>query len=381
MKRFTGFAVLVMSLTVLSSCGGAGVSDAKINGGEVTIETFSNSLYEPDETKAPAETIGEISFEEPAAEPEEENAPPEESFEFPPEFFEEMAEIVKNYGLNEGCDDTDECLCEPERETVAEDGTVTEPRAKTMSVYFCDLESGYEYMLNPGAHYPVASTVKIPFCTYIYQKIDAGEIDPEQVLTYEQRHYFGGTGVIVEGDFGQQFTVSELLTLAITRSDNVAYEMLKDIVSLDELSEFLIEKGCDHETDVRTSKQKICCRSAGVYGKIMAEYLRSDGASVEKFKEDLLNTRLKMIVADSPVYRKYGWAGYSFHDIAYVDAKRPYVLAILTNLENEGNSDLVLFRDVSKLIERYSQGDKNYKREECKWRGEIFMVSFTIAMP
>ena len=106
---------------------------------------------------------------------------------------------------------------------------------------------------------------------------------------------------------------------------------------------------------MRKSKQKICCESAGAYGRILARYLRSGGEWVDVFKEDLLNTRLKMIRSEYNVYRKYGWAGFSFHDIAYVDAPRPYILAVLTNLEGEQQSDYDFYKELSALFEEYTQ--------------------------
>ena len=63
------------------------------------------------------------------------------------------------------------------------------------------------------------------------------------------------------------------------------------------------------------------------------------------------------------MYRKYGWAGFSFHDVAFVNAPRPYLLAILSNLENTDNTDLVVFRDISKLIEKYLGSDDWEKPE------------------
>ena len=354
-RRFLGLAAAAISAALLCGCRGADIAvsaggpglpettDAPITDSGITLRTEP----ERSDTTEPAEEVSEVYIPE--------TEPAAEQFELPAEFYEKMNGILEKYSLNIGCDGTEECSCRPEYEEYDADGNVTVPRSGTVSVYFLDINSGFEYELNPGAHYPIASTVKIPFCTMIYQKIDEGIIDPEQVLTYEERHYFGGSGVIVEGDFGQQFTVRELLQLAITRSDNIAYEMLKDILPWEEFSEYLTLNGCTHEQDVRLSKQKICCESAGAYGRILADYLTGGGQSVELFKEDLQNTRVPMIVSDYPVYRKYGWAGFSFHDIAYVDAPRPYVLAILTNFTGEGASDYKFFAEVTALLEEYCE--------------------------
>lgn len=366
MRVKAGFLALLLTASLMSGCG----SPEKMPepgtkmGGEVMIETFllpetsavttvTEDTYAYSETSCSSTMTEAVTLEteEFSEQPEIQSAG---EYEFPQEFYDKLSEILSENGLNPDCDGSYECSCEPEKEETDSEGNVTEPRKKALSIYFKDISSGGEFILNPGAHYPIASTVKIPFCVLIYKKIESGEIDPEQVLVYEKRHYFEGTGEIVKGDFGQEFTVAELLELAITVSDNVAYEMLKDLVSWDEFSEYLSENGCSHPEDIRKSKQKICCESAGAYGRVLSEYLTSDGEYVEKFKEDLLNTRLKMIVSSYPVYRKYGWAGFSFHDIAYVDAPKPYILAILSNLENNDNEDLDIFRDISELFEEYT---------------------------
>ena len=358
MKQSIGFAVLVLSMILLCACRGADISvpeDTKKR--EVTVETFGTTTEtEPTQEDTFFIDTSPQTTPEPAAVTEPEPEPEFiEEFEFPEEFYTRMEGLLEKYGLNEDCDNTPECSCEPEHEVIDEDDNVIEPRKKSVSIYFYDINSGFEYVLNPGAHYPIASTVKIPFCTLIYERIAAGELDPETVLTYEERHFFEGTGEIVLGDFGQEYTVSQLLSLAITISDNVAYEMLRDVLNWDDFSQYLAENGCTHEQDIRRYKQKICSESAGAYGRILARFLRSDSEYAEVFKTDLSNTRLKMLVSDYPIYRKYGWAGYSFHDIAYVDAPRPYILAVLSNLENEENADLVVFRDISRLIEEFSQ--------------------------
>lgn len=381
MRRFIGFAAIVTGVLMLVSCRGADISISKgeeppVSAPQITLYTTSaedtqpaetqsdgsassaDETYRTDEQEITLPPVEQDTTSSTIEAPYEAVTEPLEEFELPEEFYPLMDAILEKYHLNLNCDGSENCACKPEYEVTAEDGTVIEPREKVVSVYFYDINSGFEYSLNPGAHYPVASSVKIPFCTLIYKKIAAGELSADTVLTYEQRHYFGGTGVIVQGEFGQQLTVSELLTLAVTRSDNVAYEMLKDLVTWEDFAEYLTEIGCTHPQDIRQSKQKLCCESAGAYGRDLAEFLRSGETVVDGYKADLLNTRVKMIVSDYPVYRKYGWTNFSFHDIAYVEAPRPYVLAVLTNLPGEAQEDYQMFREISRLIEKASQKEK-----------------------
>lgn len=294
---------------------------------------------------------------EPTTEPEpvvtEPVVPP---FEFPEEFYTRLNDIFIKYNLNLNCNgDPIKCTCKPEFEKIAEDGTVITPRDRVMSVYFYDIETGFETWINKGVHYPVASIVKIPYCVYIYEKLTSGEISPDLVLTYEKRHYFHGTGLIVKGSFGDQYTVLQLLKLAITESDNVAYEMLKDLSTWEEFTDYCIENGYTHETDTRAKYQKICLESAGASGRMLARFLRSDSPFVESFKYDLTHTKNRMITSTYTVYRKYGWTKFAFHDVAYIDAPHPYVLVVLTNIEGEERVDYVLYNEVSMLVEEFSQ--------------------------
>ena len=281
----------------------------------------------------------------------------------PPDFSEDFTislnDILTRYQLNLNCDGNPEkCTCKPEFEEISEDGTVLTPRDRVLSLYFYDVESGYEYFVNPGVHYPVASIVKIPYCVYIYEKLTSGEISPELVIKYEKRHYFHGTGVIVKGSFGDEYTVLQLLKLAITESDNVAFVMLKDLSTWAEFEAYCAERGYSHETDLRMRKQKLCLESAGAAGRILAEFLRSDSEFVDPFKYDLTHTKNRMITSTYTVYRKYGWANFAFHDVAYVDAPYPYVLAILTNIGGEEKADYALYYELSMLIEEFSQAQR-----------------------
>lgn len=289
---------------------------------------------------------------------------PEPTFEFPEEFYSELSAIFAQFSLNLNCDgDPTKCTCNPEYEKLDAEGNIITPRDRCMSIYFYDIETGYEMMLNSGVHYPVASVVKIPYCTMIYEKMTAGEIDPELVLTYEKRHYFHGTGLVNKGAYGDQYTVMQLLKLAITESDNSAYEMLKDLVSWDDFIVYCQEAGYTHEQDLRSRKQKLCLESAGASGRLLANFLRSESGFVDAYKYDLTHTKNKMITSTYTVYRKYGWTNFAFHDVAYIDAPHPYVLVILSNIEGEERPDYTLFANVSMLIERYSQNRSDMPAE------------------
>ncbi|MCD7823919.1 MAG: class A beta-lactamase-related serine hydrolase [Oscillospiraceae bacterium] len=347
MKRLVSL-VLIVSL-LFCACGQVEVTEEE---SEITIYTAETTAATTTEaTTAEVTTTTEAATT--AATTEEEPEPVTIDFSFPEEFFTKLQEIFDRYGINQNCDgDEEDCSCNIYNETTDEEGNVT--REKVVSIYYMDLETGYSFEINSGVHYPVASCVKIPFVVYLYEKLAAGEIDGDTVLTYESRHYMGGTGIIQNGEVGDQYTVMELLELSVIRSDNIAYQMLKDLISWDEFAEYCASYGCTHEIDTRLTQEKICTESAGAYARILARFLESDNPYVETFKSHLAITRIPMIKSSYTLYRKYGWTQYAFHDIAYVEAPHPYVLAILTNLEGEESSDYSLYSEISYLIEGYA---------------------------
>ncbi|MCD8107558.1 MAG: class A beta-lactamase-related serine hydrolase [Oscillospiraceae bacterium] len=353
MRRLISVAVIVSLL--FCACGRTETateeSEVTIYTTEATVATTTEATTTTEAATTEATTVTEATTT--VATTEEEPEPEVISISFPDEFFTKLQEIFDRYGINQNCDgDEENCTCDIYNETTDEEGNVT--REKVASIYYMDLETGYSFEINSGVHYPVASCVKIPFVVYLYEKIAAGEIDGETVLTYEKRHYMGGTGIIQNGEVGDQYTVMELLELSIIRSDNIAFEMLKDLVDWDEFAGYCEEYGCTHTEDTRLTQEKICTESAGAYARILAQFLESDNPYVETFKSHLAITRIPMIKSSYTIYRKYGWSQYAFHDIAYIEAEHPYVLAILTNLEGEENSDYSFYEEVSYLIEEYS---------------------------
>lgn len=358
------------NVTDAPATDGAWVSEPDVTAEPVESEppaTVSDTQTEPDATEAVTVATEPPAEQTQASSEATETVPPEPAaFEFPEEFYTRLNDIFTQFSLNLNCDgDPIKCTCNPEYEALDAEGNVINPRDRCMSIYFYDVETGYEMTVNSGVHYPVASVVKIPYCTMIYEKITAGEIDPELVLTYEKRHYFHGTGLVNKGNYGDTYTVMQLLKLAITESDNTAYEMLKDLVSWDDFAAYCQNAGYTHEEDLRSKKQKLCLESAGASGRLLANFLRSESEFVDAYKYDLTHTKNKMITSTYTVYRKYGWTNFAFHDVAYIDAPHPYVLVILSNIEGEERPDYTLFANVSMLIEEYSQNRGDTSAEIC----------------
>jgi len=97
---------------------------------------------------------------------------------------------------------------------------------KNISVAAYSLDGSKAIVYNGNQEYFSACTVKIPWMIYLCREIDAGRVDKDTVITYEEKHYHKGSGTIRKGSYGDQYTIEELINLCLSISDNVAYEML-----------------------------------------------------------------------------------------------------------------------------------------------------------
>lgn len=290
------------------------------------------------------------------------------TFELPEEFYEEFFELLAEAQVNPKCTFTfdlpeeeyfSECGCDPmllaegdPDSTGPSDGTkVAEQRV--VSIYFKDLLSGYEFIYNPYPHFPVASVIKLPYLLYVCQKVESGEYSLEDEFEYKEEHFFEGTGIIKEEEYGTMYTLEELLMLSMEKSDNVAYEMLKDYIDSEGFMDYLIENGTPHFEDYRNYKVRLCSQAAGVYAQMLYEYLSTGTELSLKLREWLRTSEAILATTkDKTLLHKYGWADISFNDAAYIECEYPYVIGYATNLEGTWD-DFLLLREISLLFEEY----------------------------
>ena len=94
------------------------------------------------------------------------------------------------------------------------------------SFYIVSLDDGMSIGYNIDKKFETASSIKAPYALYIYKEIDAGNIDPNQQIIYQEKYYNKGTGVIKKSDFGTSYTVRDLVYYSLFESDNIAHTML-----------------------------------------------------------------------------------------------------------------------------------------------------------
>jgi beta-lactamase class A len=88
-----------------------------------------------------------------------------------------------------------------------------------------------------------ASTLKIPVMVEIYRKIDAGELRLDAPWTLTDDVRVGGSGVLNQMRSGATITLSDLLYLMISISDNLATDALIDMAGVEAINRTTADLG------------------------------------------------------------------------------------------------------------------------------------------
>lgn len=117
----------------------------------------------------------------------------------------------------------------------------------TMCVYADDLRG---HVVERGADeaFESASTIKIFVLGCLYDQAEKGKARLGEVLTYEEKHFVDGSGMIRALGTGAQLRAADAATLMIICSDNIATNMLIDYLGLDTINAFIRAIGCSATT-------------------------------------------------------------------------------------------------------------------------------------
>jgi len=123
-------------------------------------------------------------------------------------------------------------------------------RPGILGVTVLDVGTGTAIRVNAGRSYPMMSVFKAPVAATVLAQIDAGSISLDQKVKIDSKDVEGGSAVPSIGArfSGEQmtFTVRQLLTAAVSESDNTAADALVRLVGGPKVvTEFLRAHGID----------------------------------------------------------------------------------------------------------------------------------------
>jgi Beta-lactamase class A len=160
---------------------------------------------------------------------------------------------------------------------------------ENIAFYFNDL-NGNEIKINCKEEFEAASCLKVFILLEVLKQVNENKLTLTDKIVYKKDDYTEGSGILRNLTPGLEFSIEDLLTLTIVLSDNIAANMLIDLVSIDSINKTIRE--CGLTNSVIHNKfgfysDKLCSMTAEDYGKIFEKILNNHLISNEISKQML----------------------------------------------------------------------------------------------
>ena len=224
--------------------------------------------------------------------------------------------------------------------------------------FYCDLEYKGYAAYGCDTVFKTASTAKLPYIKYLCTLADSGELDVNEMLTYEERHKDPGSGILKNLAAGAKYSVGTLMDYALRYSDNIAYKMLIERFGLDGYFGSVADLGVSYTT--AASGYANC--SASTMAALLFDVARYTGAHRSVLTEAgcnaSYNRQIGAELAEYKVLQKYGAmkpGNIAYHDMAVVYAPHPYILLIYTTIDYESAGKDAPFREIARLTDNLNK--------------------------
>ena len=109
------------------------------------------------------------------------------------------------------------------------DQTLTEfnVNSSKISLAYYNFHNDEHYYLNENELFTAASITKVPLSALYIDLINSGEYQLDSELDYSEALFEAGAGNITNGPLENSYRIEELITEAVTHSDNTAMNILK----------------------------------------------------------------------------------------------------------------------------------------------------------
>lgn len=212
-----------------------------------------------------------------------------------------------------------------------------------ISVYYEDLTTGFDYSYKPSTIYYGASLIKLVDALYLINKAIAGEINLDtETIIYTANYKKAFSSGMESHSFGDKISLRDLITYAISVSDNSAHMMLIDYIGFNNLKAYgeslgakVILSGGDNFGSQTAEDTNIYLKEAYRIITESEEY----GSFLKKIMDN--NERNAFNTKTIKIYHKYGSYADNYHDIGLSLGEKPYTISILTLHENSGYKQII----------------------------------------
>lgn len=249
------------------------------------------------------------------------------------------------------------------------------------SMYYINMNNGESIGVNENAPIVAASSIKIAYNTYLYEKVESGELSMDEKMKYNAAPYpdgdlESGTGTIQNSADGTEFSLQEVSHLSITISDNCGTNMvlrrlggedavnnnyLKSISSIVDYREKV--QYTDYTGKVSEGRRRTSSIDLAKYAEHTYQDWTRNQELYQPLIDDLCNTEYNWgvpqgVPASVKVAHKVGFnTTYGANnDIAIVFGTEDYVLCVMTESGDEQKAHNII-GEVSRMVYEYVESN------------------------
>ncbi len=160
-----------------------------------------------------------------------------------------------------------------------------------------------------------------------------------------------GSGILAEAEDGLKMTYLELVQYAILYSDNIAFAQLREMFGY---SEFYATVRALGVRGTSSGFMRLSAADCGKFLEAMYTFMEENEKYGGVLKDAMLRSSHNILIpytlAPIPCAHKYGWDEASYHDMAIVYDEHPYLLVIMTDLDQGGSEVNGYIRDIVRMI-------------------------------
>lgn len=251
-----------------------------------------------------------------------------------------------------------------------------------ISFYYQNLATGEVLSFQPEQKLMAASVIKLYIMAEAFMRMEAGELDPDRIISARRVDCVPSCGAITYLHEGLEVTIMDLITLMIIFSDNTATNILIDLMGMDEINQGIRSLGFRDVSlrrkmfDLEKSRQGIqnlitAAQTARFFRCLYEKTLVSPAASekmLEILKCQQLNGKipfyLKALADEPEIAHKTGEDTGITHDVGIVFGKVPFIVCFCGN-ETDTPGFERLMGEIS--LELYQETERDgYHYENCQ---------------
>lgn len=231
------------------------------------------------------------------------------------------------------------------------------------SVIVENMKTGEKIEINRNEIFPAASLIKLPILLTLFAMAEKGQIDPDTRVEMTKDCRVGGFGVLKDLENGLKPTIRDLAVLMITLSDNIATNLLIDMMGMPEINCEIKSLGLSN-TVLRRKMMDAEAKEAGLDNDTSAEDIRRILKEVLKspFKEEILdilfrqqcNNKLPVFMGEEIRFaHKTGDLPGVEHDAGIICANGEEIIAVVLTKDLADNKEGIwLNQEIGKLFYR-----------------------------